>query len=290
MGDVRSALLGIRQYQASGQRAPHKPLLILLALEKFSRTGSSELAWETVEEQLGKLLDEFGVPKQGPQSPSYPFTRLRADGIWELSEDVPDDQITPLRQGKVVGRFSDSIECQLRSDPSQIASIARSIAEAQFTSSIADDVLTAVGFDPESATAGEPSSGTRRRSAAWREQILQAWDRACAFCGFDGALGGVAVGIEAAHVRWFNFDGPDEPDNGLALCSLHHKLFDRGALGLADGRVVVSNFFSASTDSGRRIYDLHGVELRLRPGALAPAASYVEWHTSQVFRGVSLTS
>jgi hypothetical protein len=32
--------------------------------------------------------------------------------------------------------------------------------------------------------------------------------------------------------RWFAFDGPDTPDNGLALCSLHHKLFDLGALGL----------------------------------------------------------
>jgi HNH endonuclease len=39
---------------------------------------------------------------------------------------------------------------------------------------------------------------------------------------------GVSVGIEAAHVQWFNFGGPDSLDNGLALCSLHHKLFDVG--------------------------------------------------------------
>ena len=71
--------------------------------------------------------------------------------------------------------------------------------------------------------------------------VIEAWDRQCAFCGFDGAAGGGVVGIEAAHVRWFKLGGPDDLDNGLALCSLHHKLFDRGALGLdANYHVQVS--------------------------------------------------
>ena len=43
------------------------------------------------------------------------------------------------------------------------------------------------------------------------------------------------MGIEAAHIRWFNLCGPDVPDNGLALCALHYKLLDRGALGLDAG-------------------------------------------------------
>lgn len=48
--------------------------------------------------------------------------------------------------------------------------------------------------------------------------------------GFDGSIGRVAVGLEAAHVRWWAFHGcPDELANALCLCSLHHRLFDRGA-------------------------------------------------------------
>jgi putative restriction endonuclease len=291
MNDLRSTLLGIRQYHASGQRAPHKPLLILMALAQFDRTGSSELAWPAVEEQLGKLLDEFGVPKRGPQLPSYPFTRLRADGIWRLSADVPDDLVTPLREQLVVGRFTEDVEAELRRDPVQVPALARAVVEAQFTASIADDVLAAVGFDPESCGDGVRLTAApgRRRSTAWREQIMLAWNRSCAFCGFDGVLGGAAVGIEAAHVRWFNFDGPDELDNGMALCSLHHKLFDRGALGLSNGRIVVSSYFTANTEAGRRTYELHDVELQPRPGTRMPAASHIEWHTTQVFKGLSLT-
>jgi len=56
------------------------------------------------------------------------------------------------------------------------------------------------------------------------------------------------LGIETAHVWWFAFGGPDTPDNGLALCSLHHKLFDLGILGLDPGlRVMVSAMFSGRT-------------------------------------------
>jgi putative restriction endonuclease len=45
---------------------------------------------------------------------------------------------------------------------------------------------------------------------------------------------------------WFNYAGPDDADNGLALCALHHRLFDRGVLGLSDScRLHVSSAYSA---------------------------------------------
>ena len=91
-------------------------------------------------------------------------------------------------------------------------------------------------------------------------------------------------------MRWFKLGGPDELDNGLALCSLHHKLFDRGALGLSpDARVQVSEHFRA-TGVGKLVYDLHGRELRPRPGAQLPALVHVEWHRTQVFKGVPLAA
>ncbi|MHB1445630.1 MAG: HNH endonuclease [Acidimicrobiales bacterium] len=72
-----------------------------------------------------------------------------------------------------------------------------------------------------------PVSKPRRRDPAFREQVLLAYEYRCAFCGFDGQLGREAVAIDAAHVRWWAAAGPDDVANGLALCSLHHKLFDR---------------------------------------------------------------
>jgi len=64
--------------------------------------------------------------------------------------------------------------------------------------------------------------------------------------------------------------------DGMALCSLHHKLFDRGMLGLDDDLgIVVSQRFSARTPFGRSIYELHGRPLAPRPGTPLPAEQHV---------------
>ena len=78
-------------------------------------------------------------------------------------------------------------------------------------------------------------------------------------------------------------------DNGLALCSLHQKLFDRGMLGLDDGpAVVVSQRFSARTPHGRAVHELHGRRLTPRPGTPLPAEQHVIWHREQVLDGAPL--
>jgi putative restriction endonuclease len=286
-------LTRLRQHQQDGKRSPHKPLLVLLALGQFARTGSSKLEWTLVEERLGRLLAEFGPPRRGSSHPEFPFTRLRSDLVWQLSRDVPNDSLSSLREEPVTGQFVDDIETALEQDPGLVAQVARDLVEEQFPLTIAPDVLSAVGLDPDLVfrASGQPPAKQeiRKRSSQWRHQILEAWERSCAFCGFDGQSAGAPVGIEAAHVRWFNFGGPDDLDNGLALCSLHHKLFDRGVLGLDLGdAVVVSSTFSARTDEGKRVYELHGRELRPRPGTKLPSDAHVSWHAKEVFKGEAL--
>ncbi len=58
----------------------------------------------------------------------------------------------------------------------------------------------------------------------------------------------------------------------LALCLLHHKALDRGALGLGETTGSLVDF------SGQRIR-------RPRTRTLQPAPEYVDWHRKEVFRG-----
>lgn len=79
-----------------------------------------------------------------------------------------------------------------------------------------------------------------------------AYEYQCAFCGYDGALRRVCAGLNAAHVRWWAMDGPGTVDDGVCLCPLHHKLFDLGVLGVAEGwRISVSGNFVGTSPAAR---------------------------------------
>ncbi|MBT8227775.1 MAG: restriction endonuclease [Dactylosporangium sp.] len=290
-------LAALRPHQRNGRRSPHKPLLVLLALGRLAVTGSSALGWQDAQVELGNLIAEFGPASKTSrvQGAAYPFTRLRSDGVWVLDHDVPMDILGPLSTARPTGRFAPAIEQALAADPVLIVSAARVLVEAHFPATIAPDVLAAVGFDPDAVLHApsrlpEPAgTGQRQRDPKWRDAILQAWDRQCAFCGFDGQVHGATVGVDAAHVRWFALDGPDSLDNGLALCVLHHRLFDHGVLGLDNRmRVCVSGTYSSRTVSGQAVYDLNGHRLRARPGTPLPAVHHVAWHHQQVFKGQPL--
>lgn len=289
-GSAVDRLLALRLHRREdGKRSPHKPLLVLLALGRLSETGSSAVPWSIAEERLADLLEEFGPPSRSgrAQSAAYPFTRLRSDAVWELDAPVPMDGVRALRDADPVGRLTGEVEGELRSRPGSLAEVARALVTEHFPPSIAPDVLLAAGLDPDILYTSTTAVATRARarSAAWRREILLAWDRQCAFCGFDGQFGSATVAVEAAHVRWFSHGGPDELDNGLALCSLHHKLFDCGALGLsADHRVRVSALYTARTDTGRAVKELHDRPLSSDAQRLLPAARHVAWHSDEVFK------
>jgi len=115
-GQVLARFASLRQHQRDGQRSPHKPLLVLLALGRLAATGSSELPWSQAESQLADLIAEFGPPSRTSrsQSAAYPFTRLRTDGVWVLDHNVQNDLVGPLASQQVSGRFQRTLESELR--------------------------------------------------------------------------------------------------------------------------------------------------------------------------------
>jgi putative restriction endonuclease len=54
-----------------------------------------------------------------------------------------------------------------------------------------------------------------------------------AVTGWDLRISNANAGLEAAHIKWHTAGGPSVEANGIALNSLHHKLFDLGAFTLS---------------------------------------------------------
>jgi putative restriction endonuclease len=68
----------------------------------------------------------------------------------------------------------------------------------------------------------------RLHQTAFRERVLEAYQQQCAFCRLRHQ-----ELLEAAHIIPDNYpEGEPLVPNGMALCSLHHRAFDRAFLGL----------------------------------------------------------
>ena len=130
-------------------------------------------------------------------------------------------------------------------------------------------------------------SARRPRDPAFRQRVLTAYERRCAVCGFDVRLGDVALGLDAAHIRWHQAGGPDTVDNGLALCVLHHKLFDRGAFTLTEGyHVELSEHLHGAGGFDVHLLNFHGRPIRApQASAYLPAPTHLGWHRREVFQG-----
>ena len=276
-----------------GQRAPHKPLLLILALAELANEKSRLIPFEYIDKLLGDLLRDFGPPRKFYQ-PEYPFWHLQNDGgFWEVPErqlavtrrgdrkrtkDVP---APILREVHAHGGFTPEAFLVLKNDTQLVNQVVAELLEAHFPASLHEPILDAVGMPWRPTTSWQEASGS------FREQLLTAYGRRCAVCSFDGCLAGSDLCLEAAHVKWRKAQGPDTTNNGLLLCNFHHRLLDRGALGLTpEGTILVSQHVHGSDMLDYLLLRHSGEPLRNpQLGYPGPAPEYVAWHAREVFRG-----
>jgi putative restriction endonuclease len=282
----------LRQWRHGGERAPHKPLLLLFAMGLLQRTGSSEVAFADAKSDLTRLLVEFGPPRL--PKPGYPFHHLENDeGLWFIRTNEglgsPGSGIGALLKSGATGSFTPEFAAAL-ANPQIFVRVARAVLDANFPETIQMDILDAVGIDldgPELAGINTSATQIKMRDPAFRRAVLLAYEYCCAVCGYDGQLVRETVGIEAAHIRWWAADGPDEVSNALALCSIHHKLLDRGAIGISSRYTVnVSQHFIGRSPAADTLVFAHVGKPLLAPqsGQPQPDLHHISWHNREVFR------
>lgn len=248
------------------------------------------IGFDQLERPLQALLEEFGPPRKSPH-PELPFYHLQSDGVWEIDETAPlvrrqgskNPLRTELRKWRVTGGFPKEIFDELTLRPEAVRELAREILAAHFPESLHHGIVSAVGLDLES------TARNNRRDAEFRRSVVAAWGHCCVFCGYAVQLDNADLALEAAHIRWCQFGGPDTTDNGLACCSIHHQAFDRGAITVSDHLKVL---VSSRVHGGGRLEDLflalHGRALPAPSLKRAnPKATFLEWHRAQVFRGTA---
>lgn len=304
--EVLNAFDNIRRAQHAGVYAPHKPLLILLALARVQRGEPRMVQFSAVDAPLRALLAEFG-PTSAAKSRHYPFWHLATDGrgaLWDLSGPREilaraagaTPSLGELREQHIAGGFTADIDTALRHTPGLLQAVARRVLDTYFPATLHADIAAAVGLDlsqpPQardsaSAETRYAEAPARRRDPSFRERVLRAYEYRCCVCGFDLRIGHIPAGLEAAHIQWHQFGGPDIEPNGLSLCALHHKLFDLGVFTIEPSEYRVT--FSQHAISGSRgmsgELQFHGRAIHApQRRDMLPAPEYLLWNANGPFK------
>lgn len=298
-------------FKQDGERAPNKPLTVLFALGLAGRRQRL-IRYADAEPQLTELLQRFGPPRDSPK-PEQAVWRLRDREhrryrIWyiENQERVGtvgdgDPRLKDLRDHAAFGLSDDAYE--LFAGKLLVARFAAEcIAEELLPDSQCEELLEAIGLGAEALDAATSEqeanlelqltkreqvlSKRSRRYAAFAKKVLAAYEYRCAICSVTPKLDGRHFGLEAAHIRWVQADGPDTVSNGLCLCRMHHVALDRGAITFDhELRLEISPRLTRGDGFDEWIGRYNGKRF-LPPSRPEdhPHEQALSWHRSQVFK------
>ena len=280
--------LDLNIWKRGSQRAPHKPLLLLYAIGKWSN-GQRVFEWRSVKKDVSALIEQFGGSAK-PEA-SNPFVRLRNDldgKLWIVEGDLvlgasENPSVKALNDNNNTARFHPDFEKEL-SAPNKFDALVNQLLVEHFSETQYEDILSACGLGFNDVI----QSNRLKRDPSFRQSVLDAYGYRCAICEYDIQFRTKIIGLEAAHLQWHNSNGPDQVTNGLALCSIHHKLLDYGAIGFNDNLELIAakglNGSEAQLDHLISRHEGHQIALP-RNEMDEPSVEYVRWQRKEIFKG-----
>jgi len=118
----------------------------------------------------------------------------------------------------------------------------------------------------------------------FRRTVLASHDFKCCICGLDLAELLIASHIIPWSVRT---ETRLDPCNGIALCTLHDKSFDRGLLSITpDYTIRIAGKVNSSRSDfvKQAIIEFEGFTIKL-PSRFTPNIEFLAWHLENVFLG-----
>lgn len=286
---VDRVLQTTRYRSKSGTRAPYKPLLLLWLVGRLANGQGTAATFAEAEDELGRLLSSHRVAAT-PPSAANPFVYLASDAeLWSVCTSEGDDirempqrirENSKFLRENATGRLAPRFAAAL-ADHELRDRLVGELLRSEFPETLHEGILAEVGLAQHVRLASTP------RDPKFQRVVPMAYEFRCSFCDFSALMLGEHVGLDAAHVRMHSKDGPSTIDNGILLCALHHRLFDRGALGLdEDRRILVSQQLSITDGrSNRSLLDLSGRHMRPpQRSYLPPAIEHIEWHHENLFK------
>lgn len=291
-----STMAKLRVDRASGDPAPHKPLLLLAILEYAER---GELHNETLilsPELSFQFYSYWGIVahrrKQRPDV-RLPFHHLKSDGCWSVLDESgnPSEQFRLSHYAVMPSDFVSFVNDPASRDQARRILIAKYFRPDERIALYSLFGIPIPSDDEISRDADyqAPEEALERgRETRFRLNIVAAYNYTCALTGYR--LTTITAGsiVDAAHIHQFSDSRNNDPRNGLALSKNAHWQFDQGLWTIADDYsvIVAVGRFAEDCPDGLALTDYQGQKLRLpEDKALWPAHRHIGWHRKRRFQG-----
>lgn len=262
---------------AHGSRWTHDELV--LALDLYCRTPFGRLHRRNPE--IIRLAEALGRTPDALAMKCCNFASLdpaeRARGVRGLSGASDAD-------GEIFNRYARDVEALDDARSAVMARLALPVPGDAAGSPPADlDRLAERLSGPAESPDSTAVRRLRRLQSLFRQIVLVSYDTACAVCDL-----GVPDLLDAAHIMPWGSDAARrlDPANGMAMCVLHHRAFDRGLISVGAGsRIVLADELRQGDPTPVHRVALLEIEGRVvrPPRRFTPAPDAFDFHRANVF-------
>ncbi|MBK8685402.1 MAG: HNH endonuclease [Bacteroidetes bacterium] len=307
----------LRVDRTHGERAPHKPILLLsvLQLSKEGRliTNRIDLSAELV--TMFRSNWNVFVNTNHDCLISYPFYYLKSSGFWKL---IPREGFLHVDQmGSVMKSFSKLSNAvayaeismdlfNLMRNPSSNEILRFCLLDTFFGKNrkpeneiheiqqkLFEDIEQKILMESPEVYRQEVKAYLENnqeeevflRGSVFKREIPKIYNNTCCISGMRiDTISNISM-IDACHIVPFSESYDDTITNGIALCPNLHRAFDRGLIGIdEDCRVMVSkNFKEEDTRYSIRVFEGKKIQLpKLK--TYYPLMENFEWHKINVFK------
>ena len=281
--------------KATGDPAPHKPLLLLVVLDLAQEGLLPPKTLPLTPELASRFLSYSRVVayrRSQPLDIRYPFYHLRGNGIW-TPRDEKFEKPTHRKLARYAEMPSDFV--RFACDPASRERARKLIIAKYFRPSEQIALYEIIGLPIPSSIEIEEHAKFQSaedalnvgREAKFRIRILALYDYTCALTGYRlTTVTGVSI-VDAAHIHQFANSRNNELGNGIALSKNAHWLFDKGLWTISDDyRVIVAQTrFAESGKPDLLLGNYQGTQLRLpQDRNFWPNPVHVAWHRRSKFR------
>ena len=318
---LRSDTSPARWSELTRHRAPHKPLMLLTVMDLIAQ-GVVQTNFIEFNSDLLDVFDLYWTKIMGedkPSNPVLPFFHLQSDGFWHLISTPGKEQIlAAVTQIRTISQLHDLVlgaklddalfsEMQDSQPRNRLRAV---LIQSYFAPELRPEIvalgeITTEAFQysldllncakerfklkgkglKETGEEYQPEA----RSVGFRRIVVKAYNYTCAMCRIRVVTPEGRSAVVAAHIVPWSESYNDDPRNGLALCGLHHWIFDEGLVTVAEDHTIkVSTVIPSENGGTEALHSLFGRKLHLPdPLTLWPSEDALAWHRTHRFRSVS---